>query len=121
MRNGLMVPAFTKCALQKQPQTPSAIRNRGVGFTNSFVRSELTGRVVFIGFSLAAHVSGGTNGRKLNQGRRDGWWSARHGCELPFHLASEQKLERFLRALAGKDVASSSQNQAFYAIVYPQT
>ena len=36
---------------------------------------------------------------------------------LPSHLSSEQKLERFLTALAQKDVAASTQNQAFNAII----
>ena len=35
---------------------------------------------------------------------------------LPLHLPSEHKLERFLTALAGKNVASTTQNQAFNAI-----
>jgi hypothetical protein len=34
---------------------------------------------------------------------------------LPSHLPSEQKLERFLTDLATKDVAASTQNQAFNA------
>ncbi len=37
---------------------------------------------------------------------------------LPFHLPREQKLERFPTALAGKDVAASTQNQAFNAIIF---
>jgi integron integrase len=37
---------------------------------------------------------------------------------LPFHLPSEQKLERFLTTLAKKDVAASTQNQAFNAIIF---
>lgn len=37
---------------------------------------------------------------------------------LPSHLGSEQKLERFLTALAKKDVAASTQNQAFNAMVF---
>jgi len=37
---------------------------------------------------------------------------------LPLHLPSEHKLERFLTALAGKNVASTTQNQAFNAIVF---
>ena len=36
--------------------------------------------------------------------------------KLPAHLPSEQKLERFLTALAKEDVAASTQNQAFNAI-----
>jgi hypothetical protein len=36
---------------------------------------------------------------------------------LPSHLSSEQKLERFLTAPAQKDVAASTQNQAFNAII----
>jgi hypothetical protein len=39
---------------------------------------------------------------------------------LRSHLSSEQKLERFLSALAQKDVAASTQNQAFNAIAFPQ-
>ncbi|MGA2541007.1 MAG: phage integrase N-terminal SAM-like domain-containing protein [Verrucomicrobiota bacterium] len=39
---------------------------------------------------------------------------------LPLHLPSEQKLERFLTALAQKDLAVSTQNQAFDAII-PKT
>ena len=37
---------------------------------------------------------------------------------LPLHLPSEHKLERFLTVLAQKDVAASTQNQAFNAIVF---
>lgn len=37
---------------------------------------------------------------------------------LPSHLPSEQKLERFLTALAKEDVAASTQNQAFNAILF---
>ena len=37
---------------------------------------------------------------------------------LPSHLSSEQKLERFLTALAQKDVAASTQKQAFNAIIF---
>ena len=37
---------------------------------------------------------------------------------LPSHLSSEQKLERFLTALAKDDVAASTQNQAFNGIVF---
>ena len=37
---------------------------------------------------------------------------------LPLHLPSEHKLERFLTVLARKDVAASSQNQAFNAITF---
>jgi hypothetical protein len=33
------------------------------------------------------------------------------------HLASEHKLDRFLTVLAQKDVAASTQNQAFNAII----
>ena len=38
--------------------------------------------------------------------------------KLPAHLPSEQKLERFLTALAKEDVAASTQNQAFNAIIF---
>ena len=38
--------------------------------------------------------------------------------KLPGHLMSEQKLERFLTALATDGVAASTQNQAFNAIVF---
>ena len=48
-------------------------------------------------------------------------WLKRY-CEfvvqLPAHLPSEQKLERFLTALAREDVAASTQNQAFNAIIF---
>ena len=37
---------------------------------------------------------------------------------LPAHLPSEQKVERFLTALAKEDVAASTQNQAFNAILF---
>jgi hypothetical protein len=37
---------------------------------------------------------------------------------LPFHLASERKLEQFLTALAKENVATSTQNQAFNAILF---
>src|SRR5712692_5485166 len=37
---------------------------------------------------------------------------------LPSHLSSEQKLERFLTHPAKKDVAASTQNQAFNAIIF---
>jgi integron integrase len=37
---------------------------------------------------------------------------------LPSHLPSEQKLERFLTVLAQKNVAASTQNQAFNAIIF---
>ncbi len=37
---------------------------------------------------------------------------------LPFHLSSEQKLERFLTHLAKKHVAASTQNQTFNAIIF---
>ena len=40
-----------------------------------------------------------------------------HIKEFPAHLASEQKLERFLTALAKQDVAASTQNQAFNAVI----
>jgi hypothetical protein len=36
---------------------------------------------------------------------------------LPLHLPSQHKLERFLTVLAKKDVAASTQNQAFDAII----
>ena len=38
--------------------------------------------------------------------------------KIPVHLTSEQKLERFLTALAKDDVAASTQNQAFTAIIF---
>ena len=38
--------------------------------------------------------------------------------QLPAGLPSEQKLERFLTALARQDVAASTQNQAFNAIIF---
>ncbi len=38
--------------------------------------------------------------------------------QLPPALPSEQKLERFLTALARDDVAASTQNQAFNAIIF---
>src|SRR5258708_7384086 len=48
-------------------------------------------------------------------------WLSRD-CEylkgLPSHLSSEQKLERFLAALAKKHVAASTRNQAFNAIQF---
>lgn len=37
---------------------------------------------------------------------------------VPGHLTSEQKLERFLTALATEGVAASTQNQAFNAIIF---
>jgi len=37
---------------------------------------------------------------------------------IPFHLPSQQKLQRFLTALAGKDVAASAQNQAINAVIF---
>ena len=37
---------------------------------------------------------------------------------LPAHLSSEQKLERFLNALAHQNVAASTQNQAFNAVIF---
>ena len=37
--------------------------------------------------------------------------------KLPAHLSSEQKMERFLTALVGEDVAARTQNQAFDAII----
>ena len=37
---------------------------------------------------------------------------------LTSHLSSEQKLERFPAHLAKKDVAASTQNQAFNAIIF---
>src|ERR1700722_2911876 len=37
---------------------------------------------------------------------------------LPLHLPSEHKLERFLTVLAKNDVAASTQNQAFNAIIF---
>ncbi len=37
---------------------------------------------------------------------------------LPLQLPSEHKLERFLTALAQSDVAASTQNQAFNAIIF---
>ena len=33
--------------------------------------------------------------------------------DIPAHISSEQKLERFLTALAKKDIAASTQNQGF--------
>src|SRR5713101_4554193 len=48
----------------------------------------------------------------------------RRRCEylkkLTFHLPSEQKLQRFLTKLDGKDVAPGTQNQAFNAIIFLQ-
>ena len=38
--------------------------------------------------------------------------------KLPAHNSSEQKLERFLTALAQDNVAASTQNQAFNAIIF---
>jgi integron integrase len=38
--------------------------------------------------------------------------------ELPVHLTSEQKLERFLTAMAKDEVTASTQNQAFNALVF---
>ena len=38
--------------------------------------------------------------------------------KLPAHWSSEQKLEHFLTALAKDDVAASTQNQAFNAIIF---
>ena len=38
--------------------------------------------------------------------------------QLPAGLSSEQKLERFLTALAKDDVSASTQNQAFNAIIF---
>ena len=50
-----------------------------------------------------------------------GAWLRRY-CDfvrmIPSHLPSEQKLERFLTALAKEDVAASTQNQAFNAVVF---
>ena len=37
---------------------------------------------------------------------------------LTIHLSSEQKLERFLTALTQDNVAASTQNQAFNAIIF---
>ncbi len=37
---------------------------------------------------------------------------------IPFHFPSEQNLERFLTTLAEKDVAPSTQNQAFNATIF---
>ncbi len=37
---------------------------------------------------------------------------------LPLHLPSQHKLERFLTVLARKNVAASTQNQAFNAIIF---
>jgi len=37
---------------------------------------------------------------------------------LTAHLSSQQKLERFLNALAQENVAASTQNQAFNAIIF---
>lgn len=41
-----------------------------------------------------------------------------HLLKVPGHLTSEQKLERFLTALAAEGVAASTQNQAFNAIIF---
>ncbi len=45
----------------------------------------------------------------------------RHYCDfpkvLPLHLPSTHKLERFPAILAQKDVAATTQNQAFNAII----
>ena len=38
--------------------------------------------------------------------------------KFPAHISSEQKLERFLTALAKKDMSASTQNQAFNAIFF---
>ena len=38
--------------------------------------------------------------------------------KLPAHWSSEQKLEHFLTALAKDDVAASTQNQAFNALLF---
>jgi integrase len=38
--------------------------------------------------------------------------------QMPSHLSSEQKMERFLTELALKDVSASTQNQAFNAILF---
>ena len=48
-------------------------------------------------------------------------WLRRYCDDLkgvPAHLSSEQKLERFLNALAQENVAASTQNQAFNAIIF---
>ncbi len=47
-------------------------------------------------------------------------WLGRHRDDLKrltFHLPSEQKLERILTGLEKKDVAASTQNQAYNAII----
>jgi site-specific recombinase XerD len=53
--------------------------------------------------------------------RSYGAWLKRY-CDfiqrLPTALPSEQKLERFLTALAREDVAASTQNQAFNALLF---
>jgi site-specific recombinase XerD len=53
--------------------------------------------------------------------RTYGAWLRRY-CDflkgLPLHLPSEQKLERFLTVLAQQNVAASTQNQAFNAIIF---
>jgi hypothetical protein len=53
--------------------------------------------------------------------RTYGAW-LRRNCDflkwLPLHLPSEHKLERFLTVLATNNVAASTQNQAFNAIVF---
>src|ERR1700722_16221066 len=53
--------------------------------------------------------------------RSYGAWPRRY-CDnlkgVPAHLSSEQKLERFLNALAQQNVAASTQNQAFNAIIF---
>src|ERR1051325_802368 len=54
-------------------------------------------------------------------GRSYGAWLGRY-CDfvktLPSHISSEQKVERFLTVLAQKDVAASTQNQAFNALLF---
>jgi site-specific recombinase XerD len=57
----------------------------------------------------------------LSTERTYGAWLRRY-CDfltgLPLHLPSEHKLERFLTVLAQQNVAASTQNQAFNAIIF---
>ena len=54
-------------------------------------------------------------------GRSYRGWLVRY-CDFikafPSHVSSEQKVERFLTSLAREDVAASTQNQAFNAVIF---
>ena len=57
---------------------------------------------------------------RASEQRYRGWFKryCQFVVKLPAHLPREQKLERFLTALAEEAVAASTQKQAFNAVLF---